>query len=117
MPQFRATFHSSEPPAPGTFEHSVLVGKLAFFTALGIPDNGIVGTPIRDLVPRNFRGKHVERRLEQLRVVPSGRVGRRRHLVLRHGPAPDETARRDVHQGTIRMTRASQLERRARQQH
>src|SRR5262249_20930627 len=30
---------SSEPPNPGSFEHAVLVGKLAFFTALGIPDN------------------------------------------------------------------------------
>ena len=48
---------SSEPPAPGSFEHAVLVGKLAFFTALGIPDNDIFGTPIRDFVPRNFRGK------------------------------------------------------------
>ena len=48
---------SSEPPAPGTFEHAVLVGKLAFFTALGIPDNDIFGTAIRDIVPRNFRGK------------------------------------------------------------
>jgi hypothetical protein len=33
------------------------VGKLAFFTALGIPDNDIFGTPIREFVPRNFRGK------------------------------------------------------------
>jgi YVTN family beta-propeller protein len=48
---------SSEPPAPGSFEHAVLVGKLAFFTALGIPDNKIFGTPIRDFVPKNFRGK------------------------------------------------------------
>ena len=48
---------SSEPPNPGSFEHAVLVGKLAFFTALGIPDNDIFGTPIRDFVPRNFRGK------------------------------------------------------------
>jgi YVTN family beta-propeller protein len=48
---------SSEPPAPGSFEHAVLVGKLAFFTALGIPDNDLFGTPIRDFVPRNFRGK------------------------------------------------------------
>ncbi len=48
---------SSEPPAPGSFEHAVLVGKLAFFTALGIPDNDIFGTEIRDFVPRNFRGK------------------------------------------------------------
>jgi YVTN family beta-propeller protein len=48
---------SSEPPAPGTFAHAVLVGKLAFFTALGIPDNGFQGTPIRDFVPLQFRGK------------------------------------------------------------
>jgi DNA-binding beta-propeller fold protein YncE len=48
---------SSEPPNPGSFEHAVLVGKLAFFTALGIPDNDIFGTPIRNFVPRNFRGK------------------------------------------------------------
>jgi YVTN family beta-propeller protein len=48
---------SSEPPAPGGFDHAVLVGKLAFFTALGIPDNDIFGTPIRDFVPRNFKGK------------------------------------------------------------
>jgi YVTN family beta-propeller protein len=48
---------SSEPPAPGSFEHAVLVGKLAFFTALGIPDNDLSGIPIRDFVPRNFKGK------------------------------------------------------------
>jgi YVTN family beta-propeller protein len=48
---------SSTPPAPGSFEHAVLVGKLAFFTALGIPDNDIFGTPIRDIIPRNFKGK------------------------------------------------------------
>jgi hypothetical protein len=48
---------SSEPPAPGSFEHNVLVGKLAFFTALGIPDNGFQGIDIRQIIPRNFRGK------------------------------------------------------------
>jgi YVTN family beta-propeller protein len=48
---------SSEPPAPGTLEHAVLVGKLAFFTALGIPDNNLFGTPIREFIPRNFKGK------------------------------------------------------------
>jgi mono/diheme cytochrome c family protein len=48
---------SSTLPAPGSFEHAVLVGKIAFFTALGIPDNGIFGTPIRDIIPRNFKGK------------------------------------------------------------
>jgi YVTN family beta-propeller protein len=53
----RRDIDSSEPPAPGSFEHAVLVGKLAFFTAFGIPDNDIFGTPIRDFVPRNFKGK------------------------------------------------------------
>jgi YVTN family beta-propeller protein len=48
---------SAEPPAPGSFEHAVLVGKLAFFTALGLPDNDIFGTKIRDLIPRGFKGK------------------------------------------------------------
>ncbi|HEX2278847.1 MAG TPA: beta-propeller fold lactonase family protein [Candidatus Tectomicrobia bacterium] len=48
---------SGEPPAPGTFEHAVLMGKLAFFTALGIPDNNILGTPIRDINPLLHRGK------------------------------------------------------------
>lgn len=48
---------SSEPPAPGTIQHAQLVGKLAFFTALGVPDNGIFGTDIREIVPRNFKGK------------------------------------------------------------
>jgi YVTN family beta-propeller protein len=48
---------SSEPPTPGTVEHATLVGKVAFFTALGIPDNGIFDTPIRDFNPLFFRGK------------------------------------------------------------
>jgi YVTN family beta-propeller protein len=52
-----ADISSSEPPAPGSFEHAVLVGKLAFFTALGIPDNNLFGTPIRDFIPKQFRGK------------------------------------------------------------
>jgi YVTN family beta-propeller protein len=48
---------SSEPPAPGTIEHAQLLGKVAFFTALGIPDNNILGTDIRAIIPRNFKGK------------------------------------------------------------
>jgi hypothetical protein len=48
---------SAEPPNPGSFEHAVLVGKLAFFTALGIPDNDIFGTDIRKIFPRDFKGK------------------------------------------------------------
>jgi YVTN family beta-propeller protein len=48
---------SSTPPAPGTIEHAQLLGKVAFFTALGIPDNNILGTDIRAIIPRNFKGK------------------------------------------------------------
>jgi YVTN family beta-propeller protein len=48
---------SSTPPAPGTIEHAQLLGKVAFFTALGIPDNNILGTDIRQIIPRNFKGK------------------------------------------------------------
>ena len=48
---------SSTPPAPGSFEHNVLVGKLAFFTAFGIPDNGFQRLGIREFIPRNFKGK------------------------------------------------------------
>ena len=55
--RYNSTSTPPSPLAPGSFEHAVLVGKLAFFTALGIPDNDIFGTPIRDFVPRNFRGK------------------------------------------------------------
>jgi YVTN family beta-propeller protein len=53
----RLDIESSTPPAPGSFAHAVLVGKLAFFTALGIPDNGVFSMPIRSIVPRNFKGK------------------------------------------------------------
>jgi YVTN family beta-propeller protein len=48
---------SSSPPEPGTHAHAVLVGKLVFFTALGVPDNGLIGTPIRDIDPLLSRGK------------------------------------------------------------
>jgi YVTN family beta-propeller protein len=48
---------SSTPPAPGTFEHAALVGKLVFFTALGVPDNGIFRMPVRSIVPLQFRNK------------------------------------------------------------
>ena len=44
-------------PGPRHLEHAQLLGKIAFFTALGIPDNNIFGTDIRDIVPRNFSGK------------------------------------------------------------
>ena len=48
---------SSAPPAPGTQAHRNLVGKLAFFTALGIPDkldttgDGQFDVALRDINP------------------------------------------------------------------
>jgi len=54
---------SSTPPESGSFEHSRLMGKLVFFTALGVPDNEddegrpLRGIPIREIIPLQFRGK------------------------------------------------------------
>ncbi|MEO8062463.1 MAG: hypothetical protein ABI821_06925 [Pseudomonadota bacterium] len=54
---------SSAPPAPGTQAHRNLVGKLAFFTALGIPDkldntgDGQFDVALRDINPLTNRGK------------------------------------------------------------
>jgi YVTN family beta-propeller protein len=54
---------SSTPPAPGSPQHRRLVGKLAFFTALGLPDklddngDGTFDVPLRSIVPIEHRGK------------------------------------------------------------
>jgi YVTN family beta-propeller protein len=54
---------SSTPPAPGTVEHRRLVGKLAFFTALGLPDkldnngDGTFDVALRDIDPLPHRNK------------------------------------------------------------
>lgn len=48
---------SAEPPEPGTFAHSVLLGKFSFHTALGLPDNGIFDTPIRAINSLQSVGK------------------------------------------------------------
>jgi DNA-binding beta-propeller fold protein YncE len=54
---------SSAPPAPGSIEHRRLLGKLAFFTALGLPDkldtngDGSFDIPLRDIIPIQHRGK------------------------------------------------------------
>lgn len=54
---------SSSPPAPGTAAHKNLVGKLAFFSSLGIPDDlsaypgGPFDIEIRDIDPLEFRNK------------------------------------------------------------
>ena len=48
---------ASTPPEPGSVEHARLMGKIKFFTALGVPDNGLVGTQLRAINPVQFRGK------------------------------------------------------------
>jgi YVTN family beta-propeller protein len=48
---------SATPPAPGSFQHAVAVGKLAFSTALGLPDFGALGTPLRAIDPLQHRNK------------------------------------------------------------
>ena len=54
---------SSTPPAPGTVQHRRLLGKLAFFTALGLPDkldengDGQFDVPLRDMMPLEHAGK------------------------------------------------------------
>src|SRR4030095_689356 len=37
--------------------HSRRMGLFVFFTALGVPDNGLVGTRVEDIVAVQFRGK------------------------------------------------------------
>src|SRR5262249_55332188 len=68
--------------------------------------------------PAEFQGQAVERRLEQLWVLPSGRAFRSRHLDFRYWAAPDETAGRHVQQVNQRVGSGSaQLECYTRQQH
>jgi YVTN family beta-propeller protein len=50
--------YASQPPAPGTEEAIVRLGKLVFFTGLGVPDDSsIFGTPIRYIDTLANRGK------------------------------------------------------------
>jgi len=54
---------SSTPPAPGTIQHRRLFGKLAFFTALGVPDviddngDGVFDVALRDINALQHRNK------------------------------------------------------------
>jgi cytochrome c553 len=45
------------PPVPGSFAHGVALGKLAFHTALGLPEDGLFGLDVREIVPLDHRGK------------------------------------------------------------
>ncbi|HVH05272.1 MAG TPA: hypothetical protein VNE71_04645, partial [Myxococcota bacterium] len=44
-------------PDPGSFDHARLMGRLVFFTALGVPDDGLTGADIRAIDTLAFRGK------------------------------------------------------------
>ena len=109
---------SSEPPKPGSHKHAVMLGKLVFFTALGVSDNGLVGQQIRDIVPLSLPRQAVQGRLEHLRLLPSGGALRRRHLDLPRRAAQQHSARCTLLQDQ-RPTRHphQQLQRRARQRH
>ena len=48
---------SSEPPATGTPAHALAVGKLAFHSALGVPDEGLLETTIRQIDTLASRNK------------------------------------------------------------
>lgn len=48
---------SCTPPVPGSFAHGVLLGKLAFDTALGMPAGGNFARDIRTIDPIQFRGQ------------------------------------------------------------
>ncbi|MFN0134893.1 MAG: hypothetical protein ACKVS9_02120 [Phycisphaerae bacterium] len=48
---------TATPPEPGSFDHAVAMGKLCFFTSLGIPDDEIFDKDLREIVPLTFRGK------------------------------------------------------------
>ena len=48
---------SSEPPSTGTPAHALAVGKLAFTSALGVPDEGLLDTPIRQIDTLASRNK------------------------------------------------------------
>jgi YVTN family beta-propeller protein len=53
-----ADIQSSEAPAPGTTDFVVLLGKLVFFTGLGVPnDSSIFSTPLQNINTLANRGK------------------------------------------------------------
>ena len=99
---------SSTPPEPGSFDHVRLLGKLVFFTALGVPDNGLVGTP-------HPRDRARWSSAASSRTTPGARAPRattrarrRRDVDLRRRPAPDRSrSTASTRRSTARTTRAS----------
>jgi hypothetical protein len=72
----------------------VLAGKLAFFTAFGIPDNGFQGRGIREFIPRNFKGKASKDAWSSCGSCHlDGLVDGTTHI-FRHRAAPDKIAGR-----------------------
>lgn len=51
-----APIESAPLPAVGTTEHNALIGKLAFFTGMGLPARGVAGTDVRGIRTHLFRG-------------------------------------------------------------
>jgi YVTN family beta-propeller protein len=53
-----AEISSTQPPAPGTLDFVVQLGKLVFFTGLGVPnDSSIFSTPLKNINTLANRGK------------------------------------------------------------
>ena len=89
----------ASPRLPARSSTPSLVGKLAFFTRPRHPRQRDLRHPDPRVHSAEFPRQAVEGRLEQLRLLPSGRARGRRNLVLRHRAAPDQTAGRHVRQG------------------
>lgn len=51
-----AAIESAPLPATGTSEHDALIGKLAFFTGMGLPAQGLAGQDVRSIDSTRFRG-------------------------------------------------------------
>ena len=114
---------SSAPPAPGTQAHRNLVGKLAFFTALGVPDkldttgDGQFDVALRDIDPLANRGKASNNGWSGCASCHDDGHSDNAHVDLRDRPAPDHSARRHVRAQQPRRSAHPQLERGARLEH
>lgn len=50
-----ATIENATLPAPGTLQHQILLGKLAFFTGMGLPAENLLNQNVRDIDTHRFR--------------------------------------------------------------